>query len=76
MRDLLKTITYGTLHFSVGFAVVYVLTGEVAIAAGVALIEPAVNTFVFYLHEKAWGFFPRKKSNTLESMDYPAASPA
>ncbi|MEP2827525.1 DUF2061 domain-containing protein [Parvibaculum sp.] len=60
MRDLVKTMTYGSLHFSVGFGVVYLLTGEVTLAAGVALIEPAVNTVVFYFHEKAWARFPAK----------------
>ncbi|MEX1154797.1 DUF2061 domain-containing protein [Parvibaculum sp.] len=60
MRDLAKTMTYGTLHFTVGFGVVYALTGEVALAASVALIEPAVNTLVFYLHEKAWARYPAK----------------
>ena len=58
MRDLVKTMTYATLHFSVGFGVTYALTGEFAIAAGVALIEPAVNTVVFFFHEKAWARFP------------------
>ncbi|GAB4193297.1 MAG: hypothetical protein OHK0024_33480 [Thalassobaculales bacterium] len=53
-RDLMKTITFAVLHFSVGFGVTYALTGSVAIASGVALIEPAVNTVVFFLHEKAW----------------------
>jgi uncharacterized membrane protein len=66
MRDLWKTISYGTLHFMVGFGVTFALTGNVAIATGVALIEPAVNTVVFYFHEKAWARFPafmqRKKS--------------
>ncbi|MBO6636310.1 DUF2061 domain-containing protein [Parvibaculum sp.] len=60
MRDILKTISYGSLHFTVGFGVVYLLTGEVAIAAGVALIEPAVNTVVFYFHEKAWARLPAR----------------
>lgn len=58
MRDLVKTMTYASLHFSVGFGVTYALTGEFAIAAGVALIEPAVNTGVFFLHEKAWARLP------------------
>lgn len=69
MRDLLKTISYGTLHFSVGFTVVYLLTGQVTIAAGVALIEPAVNTVVFYFHEKAWARFPAK---ALKGFRFPA----
>jgi uncharacterized membrane protein len=54
LRDLTKTISFATLHFSVGFGVTYWLTGSVAIATGVALIEPAVNTVVFFLHEQAW----------------------
>ena len=54
MRDLTKTATFAALHFSVGFGVSYALTGSVAIATGVALIEPAVNTVVFYLHERVW----------------------
>lgn len=58
MRDLVKTLSYASLHFLVGFGVTYALTGELAIAAGVALIEPAVNTVVFFLHEKAWARFP------------------
>lgn len=51
---LLKTMSFAVLHFSVGFGVTYALTGSVAIATGVALIEPAVNTVVFFLHEQAW----------------------
>ena len=41
MRDLTKTATFAALHFSVGFGVSYALTGSVAIATGVALIEAA-----------------------------------
>lgn len=52
--DLVKTVTFAVLHFSVGFGVTYLLTGSAAIATGVALIEPAVNTIVFFFHEKAW----------------------
>ncbi|MEQ8356164.1 MAG: DUF2061 domain-containing protein [Kiloniellaceae bacterium] len=52
--ELLKTASFAVLHFAVGFGVTYVLTGSVAIATGVALVEPAVNTVVFYFHERAW----------------------
>ncbi len=54
VRDALKTLSFAALHFSVGFGVTYALTGSVAIATGVALIEPAVNTVVFFFHERAW----------------------
>lgn len=52
--DLVKTATFAVLHFSVGFGVTYALTGSVAVSTGVALVEPAVNTVVFFFHEKAW----------------------
>lgn len=58
MRDqrqtVCKTFTFAVLHFGVAFSVTYALTGSVAIATGVGLIEPVVNTVVFYFHERAW----------------------
>lgn len=57
-RDLAKTGTFAALHFGVGFGVTYALTGSVAIATGVALIEPAVNTVAFFFHERAWANLP------------------
>ena len=52
--DLLKTCTYLALHLLIGFSVAFALTGSVAIAGGIALIEPMVNAVAFYFHEKAW----------------------
>jgi uncharacterized membrane protein len=53
-RDLLKTISFAVLHFGVAFGVAYALTGSIAIAAGIGLIEPLANTVAFYFHERAW----------------------
>jgi uncharacterized membrane protein len=53
-RSALKTLTFAVLHFGVGFGVTYALTGSAMIATGVALIEPAVNTVVFFFHERVW----------------------
>jgi len=53
-RDLMKTGTFALMHFAVGFGVSYAFTGSVAIATGIALVEPAVNTIVFFFHERAW----------------------
>ena len=52
--DLAKTLTYMILHLAIGFSVAYVLTGSVAIAGGIAIIEPMVNAVAFYFHERAW----------------------
>ncbi|MBB3065226.1 MULTISPECIES: DUF2061 domain-containing protein [Limibacillus] len=53
-RDILKTASFAVLHFTVGFAVTFALTGSLAVATGVALLEPLANTVVFYFHERAW----------------------
>lgn len=60
-RDLLKTLSYALVHFTVAFGVVYLLTGSVPIATGVALIEPMANTLAYFLHERAWTFFGQPK---------------
>jgi uncharacterized membrane protein len=51
---MLKTLSFAALHFGVAFGVTYVLTGSVAIATGVGLIEPIINTVVFFFHERTW----------------------
>jgi len=53
-RDLAKTLSFLALHLLVGFTVAYAITGSVAMAGGIALIEPLVNAVVFYFHERAW----------------------
>jgi uncharacterized membrane protein len=49
-----KTISFAVLHFSVAFSVAYALTGSFLIGGTMALLEPAINSVVFYFHEKAW----------------------
>ena len=51
---MMKTLTFAILHFSVAFSVAYALTGSIGISSTVALVEPIVNTIVFYFHEKVW----------------------
>lgn len=53
-RDLMKTTSFAVLHFGVAFGVAYALTGSVAIATGIGLIEPLVNTVAFFIHERLW----------------------
>lgn len=53
-RDLLKTASFAALHFGVAFSVTYALTGSVAVATSVGLIEPVANTIAFFFHERAW----------------------
>jgi uncharacterized membrane protein len=66
-RDLIKTLSYGTLHVMVAFGVAYLLTGSVVISGAIALVEPAVNTVAYFLHERAW-----RKLPWLRAQDTPA----
>jgi len=51
---MLKTITFAVVHFATAFTVAYLITGSAIVGGAVALVEPAVNTVVFYFHEKLW----------------------
>jgi uncharacterized membrane protein len=51
---LAKTVTFAMVHFTVAFGVGYLLTGSVAIASALALLEPLANTFAYYAHERLW----------------------
>ncbi|MEC3951282.1 DUF2061 domain-containing protein [Sphingobium sp. HWE2-09] len=52
--DLIKTGTYLTIHLTVGFTVAYLMTGSLALAGGIALVEPMINAVAFFFHEQAW----------------------
>jgi uncharacterized membrane protein len=53
----MKTGTYALMHLIVAIAVAYALTGSWAMALAIGLIEPAVQTVAFALHERAWSRF-------------------
>ena len=50
----LKTASFATIHFSVAFTVVYLLTGDAFVGGVMAMLEPALNTVAYYFHEKVW----------------------
>lgn len=52
--DLIKTGRYLTIHLTVGFTVAYLMTGSLALAGGIALVEPVINAVAFFFHEQAW----------------------
>lgn len=49
-----KTLSFAAMHFSIAFAVVYLLTGSLLTGGLVALIEPLCNTIAYHFHEKLW----------------------
>ena len=60
-ESLFKTVTFAIIHFMVGFTIAYLFTGSIAIAGGIALVEPLANTVVYYIHEKVWTSYGIKK---------------
>ncbi|GGY61259.1 membrane protein [Cellvibrio zantedeschiae] len=61
-----KTMTFATLHFGVAFTVGYALTGSALVGGTIALVEPAINTVVFFFHEKAWLKIDEHKADLVE----------
>ena len=59
-----KTVTFAIMHFSVAFAVAYLLTGSLAVGGAVALVEPLVNTVGYHIHERIWARADRPARRT------------
>ncbi|HTN14638.1 MAG TPA: DUF2061 domain-containing protein [Sphingomonadaceae bacterium] len=71
-RDLIKTLTYLSVHLTVGFTVAYALTGSLALAGGIALIEPCINAVAFYFHEQAWKKADARKTRLASPARFPS----
>ncbi len=56
-----KTITFGIVHFTVAFSVAYVISGDVLVGGAIALVEPAINTVAYFIHEQAWSRHVRRR---------------
>ncbi len=55
-REIAKTLTYLSIHLTIGFSVAYAMTGSWQIAGGIAIVEPCINAVAFFFHERAWKF--------------------
>lgn len=49
-----KTVSFAIVHFVTAFSVAWAMTGSLLVGGAVALVEPAINTVVYFFHEKAW----------------------
>jgi uncharacterized membrane protein len=71
--NMLKTMSFSAVHFTVAFTVGYVMTGSVLVGGALALVEPAVNTVAYYLHEKVWTRAAVRQRATPQRMAFHAA---
>ncbi len=49
-----KTVSYYFVHITVAALVAYGITGNFVAAITLSLLEPTVQAFVFFFHEKFW----------------------
>jgi uncharacterized membrane protein len=49
-----KSACFGVLHLGIAFGVGYALTGSVAIAGALTMVEPLVNTVAHYFFDRWW----------------------
>jgi uncharacterized membrane protein len=49
---LKKAVAFSAVHFVVGTGLAFILTGQWAVALGVALIEPILNAGIIYGHSR------------------------
>jgi uncharacterized membrane protein len=54
LPTLKKTGTYYLLHITVAALVAYAVTGDFLLSLTLSLLEPTVQAFAFFFHEKAW----------------------
>ena len=49
-----KSATFGVMHLAIAFGVSYALTGSVAVAGAITLLEPVLNTVAHYFFDRWW----------------------
>ena len=49
-----KSAVFGVMHLGIAFGVGYALTGSVAVAGAITLVEPVCNTVAHYLFDRWW----------------------
>ena len=51
---LMKTASYYVIHICVAAGVAYLVTGNLIASLTLSLLEPTVQAFAFFFHEKTW----------------------
>jgi uncharacterized membrane protein len=62
LATLQKTGSYYVMHITVAAMVAYAVTGNLWMALTLSLVEPTVQAFAFFFHEKAWERVGRRRA--------------
>ncbi|HHP4517191.1 TPA: DUF2061 domain-containing protein [Acinetobacter baumannii] len=66
-RTLKKTLSYYIMHITVAMLVAYFVTGNIWMALTLSMLEPTVQAFAFFFHEKVWAEKDRRISALSEN---------
>lgn len=53
-RMFKKTLSYYVMHITVAMLVGYFVTGSLWMAVTLSLLEPTVQAFAYFFHERIW----------------------
>ena len=53
-RMFKKTLSYYIMHITVAMIVGYLVTGSLWMAVTLSLVEPTVQAFAYFFHERTW----------------------
>lgn len=53
-RMFKKTFSYYVMHITVAMLVGYFVTGNIWMAITLSLLEPTVQAFAYFFHERIW----------------------
>jgi uncharacterized membrane protein len=62
LPTLKKTASYYVVHVTVAAGVAYTVTGDFLLSLTLSLLEPTVQAFAFFFHEKAWQRWGNQKT--------------
>ena len=73
---LMKTGSYYVLHIGVAACVAYLVTGNLLASLTLSLLEPTVQAFAFFFHEKTWERAVRRRQAQHPLRPFQEAGPA
>lgn len=53
-RSLVKTITWRLTGSGATFLISWLLTGNLAVAGSIAVVQIVANTLLYFVHERVW----------------------
>jgi uncharacterized membrane protein len=68
-----KSATFGIMHVGIAFSVGYALTGSLAIAGALTVVEPLCNTVAHYFFDRWWEGRARRRAAAAQAQTEPGA---